>query len=174
MRLRAVAVAISLFTRISLAQEPPLPAATATPAPSASVRPELNIPEIPMTVEPAPLVPSTSPVPKKEVPSISELDSAFTHSSLGQAVEQQRLQLEWRKLKNRASQDADVMAAKRAMGSGRTDVENRDLMRAYYKLFYARMQALADKPEVKAYLEQKKKEALGSLEQPHVRPKPSP
>ena len=32
------------------------------------------------------------------------------------------------------------------------------------------MQALADKPEVKAYLTQKKNAILGSLEQPHVRP----
>jgi hypothetical protein len=35
------------------------------------------------------------------------------------------------------------------------------------------MVALADKPEVKAYLEQKKKESLNSLAQPHVRPEPS-
>ena len=157
---------------LAFAQEPPLPAATATPASSASVRPELNIPDIPMTVEPAPLVPNTSPVPKKNVPSISELDSAFAHSSMGQAVEEQRLQLEWRKLKNRAIQEAEVVAAKKAIGSGRTDVEKRELMRAYYKLFYGRMQALADKPEMKTYLEQKKQAILDSLEQPHVRPKP--
>ena len=158
---------------LAIGQEPPLPAATATPAPSASVRPELNIPEIPVPVEPAPLVPNAAPGPKKPVPSITELDSAFGHSSLGQAVEQQRLQLEWRKLKNRAGQESEVIAAKNAISSGRTDVEKRELMRAYYKLFYSRMQAMADKPEVKAFVEQKKNEILGSLEQPHVRPKPS-
>ena len=107
------------------------------------------------------------------MPPISELDTAFQHSSLGQAVEQQRLQLEWRKLKNRASQESEVIAAKNAISTGRTDVEKRDLRRAYYKMFYARMQAMADKPEVKSYLEQKKKEILDSFEQPHVRPKPS-
>lgn len=165
-----------LWTSLAAAQEPPLPAATATPAatPSSSVRPELNIPEIPIEVEPSPLVPNASPAPKKNVPSITELDSAFQHSWLGQAVEEQRLQLEWRKLKNRAGQESEVIAAKNAIATGRTDVEKRELRRAYYKLFYSRMQAMAETPGVKAYLEQKKKEALNSLAQPHVRPEPSP
>src|SRR5256714_13503657 len=88
---------------LPLAQEPPLPAATETPAPSPSARPQLNIPDIPMEVEPAPLVPNTSATPKKNLPSITELDAAFQHSSLGQAAEEQRLHLEWRKLQNRAS-----------------------------------------------------------------------
>src|SRR6266513_1352384 len=97
---------------MALAQEPPLPSATETPAPSPSARPELNIPDIPMTVEPAPLVPNTSPTPKKNVPSLQELDTVFQHSSLGQAVEEQRLHLEWRKLKNRTVLDPEVVAAK--------------------------------------------------------------
>jgi hypothetical protein len=155
------------------AQEPPLPAATETPAPSPSARPQLDIPDIPMTVEPPPLVPNTSPAPKKNLPSITELDAAFQHSSLGQAVEEQRLHLEWRKLKNRASDDPEVIAAKKAIAAARTDVDKRNLMRAYYKIFYARMQALAETPEIKAYLEQRKKDALNSLAQPHVRPEPS-
>jgi hypothetical protein len=166
-------IAALFLASVAVAQEPPLPAATATPAPNPSARPELDIPDIPMAVEPSPLVPNTSATPKKNMPSISELDSVFGHSSLGQAVEEQRLHLEWRKLKNRVSQDAEILAAKKAMGSGRTDAENRELMRVYYTLFYGRMQALADKPEVKGYLEQKKKELLNSLAQPHVRPEPS-
>jgi hypothetical protein len=174
MKFWIIAFAFVSATSIAAAQEPPLPAATATPAPTASVRPELNIPDIPMAVEPSPLVPNTSPVPKKPVPTISELDSAFGHSSMGQAVEEQRLHLEWRKLQNRASQDADVLAAKRASNSGRTDVEKRESMRAYYKLFYGRMQALAETPELKAYLEQKKQAILAGLAQPKVRPEASP
>jgi hypothetical protein len=158
----------------AFAEEPPLPEATATPAPNPSARPELNIPDIPMEVEPSPLVPNSSATPKKNVPSISELDSAFSNSSLGKAVEEQRLHLEWRKLRNRVSQDAEVVAAKKTIGSGRTDVEKRELMRSYYKLYYARMVALADKPELKAYLEQKKTEIIAGLAQPHVRPEPVP
>src|SRR5256714_3082349 len=158
---------------LPLAQEPPLPAATETPAPSPSARPQLDIPDIPMTVEPSPLVPNTSPAPKKSVPSLPELDAAFQHSSLGQAVEEQRLHLEWRKLKNRASDDPEVMAAKKAISAARTDLDKRNLMRAYYKIIYAHMPALAETPEIKAYLEQRKKDALNSLAQPKVRPEPT-
>ena len=165
---------LPLLVAVAAGQEPPLPAAsaTATPAPSASVRPELNIPDIP--VEPAPLVPNTSPTPKKNLPSIQELDTAFQRSSLGAAVEEQRLHLEWRKLQNQASDDPEVVAAKKAIEGAETDVEKRTLMRAYYKIFYAHMQALAETPDVKGYLEQKKKDAINGLAQPHVRPEASP
>jgi hypothetical protein len=133
----------------------------------------LDIPDIPMTVEPAPLVPNTSATPKKNIPSISELDTAFPHSSLGQAVEEQRMHLEWRKLKNRTSLDPEVVAAKKAVDSARTDLEKRNLWRAYYKIFYAHMQALAETAEMKAYLEQKKKNQFDVLAQPRVRPEPT-
>jgi hypothetical protein len=36
------------------------------------------------------------------------------------------------------------------------------------------MQALAETPEIKPYLEQKKKEALNSLAQPTLHPDPTP
>lgn len=170
---RFIIAGFSLCASLLLAQEPPLPASTETPAPSPSARPQIDIPDIPMAVEPSPLVPNTSPTPKKNMPSLPELDAAFQHSSLGQAVEEQRLHLEWRKLKNRASADPEVVAAKKAIAGARTDVDKRNLMRAYYKIFYAHMQALAETPDVKAYLEQKKKDALNGLAQPNVRPEPT-
>lgn len=147
-----------------------MPAATETPTASPSARPELNIPEIPMTVEPAPLVPNTAPAPSKSAPPLEELDAAFKRSSLGQAVEQQRMHVEWRKLQNRTVDDPDVVALKAAAKKAHTDLEKRNLLRAYYKLQYTRMQALAATPELKAYLEEKKKAILASLDQPHVRP----
>jgi hypothetical protein len=167
-------VALFACASLLLGQEPPLPAATETPAASPSARPQLNIPEIPMAVEPTPLVPNTSATPKKTAPSISELDAAFQHSSLGQAAEEQKLHIEWRQLKNRTVHDAEVVAAKAAAAAAKTDVEKRSLLRAYYKIFYAHMEALATTPEIKAYLEQKKNEILNSFAQPHVRPEPTP
>jgi hypothetical protein len=156
------------------AQEPPLPAATETPSASPGpTRPELNIPDIPLTVEPAPLVPNTSPTPSKSAPPLEELDAAFKRSSLGQAAEEQRMHVEWRKLKNRTVHDPAVVAAKSAAEKARTDLEKRNLLRAYYKIYYGRMQALAATPELKAYLEEKKKAILASLDQPHVRPNPT-
>jgi hypothetical protein len=173
MRLPLLLVTATAFVaRVVFAQEPPLPSPSATAGPSPSARPELNIPDIP--VEPSPLVPNTSPAPKKTLPSLQELDTAFQHSSLGQAVEEQKLHLEWRRLQNRASLDPEVIAAKNAVPKARTDLEKRDLMRAYYKIFYDHMLALTEAPDVKAYLEQKKKEAINSLAQPRVRPQPTP
>jgi hypothetical protein len=171
-----ILAAFCLCASLLSAQEPPLPAATETPAPSPNARPQLDIPDIPMTVEPSPLVPNTSPAPKKTPPSLPELDAAFQHSSLGQAVEEQRLHLEWRKLKNRASADPEVIAAKKAVDTARprTDADKRNLMRTYYKVFYAHILALAERPEIKPYLEQKKQEALNSLAQPTLRPDPTP
>ena len=174
-RMKFVTIPAVLFSCALLvsAQEPPLPAATETPTASPSVRPDLNIPEIPLTVEPAPLVPNTSPAPSKSAPPLEELDAAFKTSSLGKAVEQQRMHVEWRKLKNRTVHDPEVVAAKAAAEKARTDLEKRNLLRASYKLHYTRMQALASTPEVKAYLEEKKKSILSSLDQPHVRPNPT-
>ena len=168
MKLRVFGSVILVGVRAALGQEPPLPAATATPAPT---RPELNIPDIP--VEPSPLVPNTSPQPKKNVPSITELDAAFQQSSLGKEVEEQRLHLEWRKLKNRTNDDPEIVAAKKAADAARTELDKRNKMRAYYKILYGRMQALAETPELKTYLEQRKRDAINGLAQPHVRPEPT-
>jgi hypothetical protein len=170
--------AFMLSGLIVRAQEPPLPAATETPAPNASARPQLNIPEIPMAVEPSPLIPSpqipSSPaVPKKPVPPLSELDAAFQKTPLGQVSEEYRLHVEWRQLQNRASLDPEVIAAKAEIKNARTDLEKRDYTRAYYRIFYARMQSLASAPDLKAYLEGKKKAILDSLAQPRVHPEPT-
>ena len=163
------------------AQEPPLPAQTETPTPSPIARPQLDIPDIPLPVEPPQLVPNTSPAPSiageatpaEKVPGLSELDAAFKRSPLGQAEEEKRLHIEWRKLQNRTVHNPEVVAAKAAAGKARTDLEKRDLRRAYYNIFYAKMQALADSPELKQYLEAKKKALVATLAQPRVRPEPS-
>jgi hypothetical protein len=172
MKSAIVGLVMALGMQFAAGQEPPLPESSGTPPATPTARPQLNIPDIP--IEPAPLMPNASPTPKKTIPTIQELDTAFQHSSLGAAVEEQRLHLEWRKLQNRASDDAEVVAAKKAIDRARTDVEKRELMRAYYKVFYAHMQALAETPEIKAYLEQKKNAAIGGLAQPHIRPEPTP
>jgi hypothetical protein len=179
-------IAIALSGIPLCAQEPPLPAKTETPTPSPSTagpRPELNIPEIPLSVEPPKLVPDTSdsgPV-RTVIPSakarttlpLSELDAAFQKSPLAQAAEQQRLHLEWRQLQNRVANDPEVVAAKEATTRTKTDLEKREKLRAYYNIFYAHMQALASTPEVKKFLSDQKGAAIASLAQPRVRPTPT-
>lgn len=173
-----------------IAQEPSAPAKNETPSPTpnpANTRPQLNIPDIPLPVEPPTLVPEDSPTSSKprpgsglskNAPPLSQLDDAFKRSPMGQAAEEQRLHREWRELQNRVANDPDVVAAKAATKRTRTDLERREQLRAYYNVYYAHMQALASTPEVKKYLEGKKAVAIQSLAQPRVRaantPQPSP
>ena len=171
--------------KILCAQEPSLPAKSETPSPSpspASTRPQLNIPEIPLSVEPPTLVPDSSATPgrgtvpsfTKTAPALSQLDAAFQQSPLGRAAEEQRLHLEWRQLQNRVAHDPEVVAAKAATTTAKTDLEKRARLRAYYNVYYAHMQALASSPEVKNYLDGKKAAVLESLAQHRVRSTPAP
>jgi len=176
--------AIALSLSSIRAQEPPLPAKAESPTPSpSSTRPELNIPDIPMSVEPPKLVPdasdatprpSSSPAQAKKAAALSELDAAFQQSPLAQAAEEQRLHLEWRQLQNRAAHDPEVVEAKAAAARAKTDLEKRNRLRAYYNVYYAHMQALASASEVKKYLDGQKANALNLLNQPKVRPTPTP
>jgi hypothetical protein len=178
------AIVLSIPFGLLCAQEPPLPAKTEGPSPSpAPTRPQLNIPDIPMSVEPPNLVPNSSPtqphlpnVPalNKSVPALSELDAAFQKSPLAREAEEQRLHLEWRQLQNRTVNDPEVVAAKAATKTARTDLEKRVLLRAYYNIYYAHMRALASSADVKAYLDGKKAAVLDSLAQHRVRPESTP
>ena len=71
------------------------------------------------------------------------------------------------------SQDPEVVAAKAAADKAHTDLEKRERLRAYYKVYYTHMQALASTPELKAYLEGKKKAMLAGLAQPRCPPRPN-
>jgi hypothetical protein len=125
------------------------------------------------TVTPAASVEPTIP---PDLPEISQLDEIFKRSSslLGRKADEFRLHAEWRRLRNQIANAPDVVAAKKAAGAARTDLEKRQLLRRYYEICYARMQALAREPEVKAGLEDMKKQHLKTLDQPRVRPSASP
>jgi len=176
----------SLPLRPVIAQEPSLPTKAETPSPTpspASTRPQLNIPEIPLAIEPPTLVPNASATPSgdritspgtKTAPALSQLDAAFQQSPLGQAAEEQRLHLEWRKLENRVAEDPEVVAAKAATKRTKTDFEKRARLRTYYNVYYGRMEALTSDPGIKAYLEGKKAAALEGLAQHRVRSAPTP
>ena len=183
--LAIVAMAWPVPFALTYAQEPPLPAKSETPTPSpAGTRPQLNIPDIPMSVDPPRLVPDSSatsrprppsiPALPKTAPALSELDAAFQKSPLAREAEEQRLHLEWRQLQNRVAHDPEVVAAKAATTTAKTDLERRIRLRAYYNIYYAHMRALASGPEIKSYLDGKKAGVLGSLAQPRVRPDPTP
>ena len=118
---------------------------------------------------------ATPPAPPNgpEVPELSQLDEAFKKTSLGKEADQRRLHIEWRQLQNRVVNDPQVVAAKAAAKVARTDLEKRNRLRDYYKIYYDRMSALASTLEMKMALESLKTSHLTSLSQPRVRPSPT-
>ncbi|MFL6538052.1 MAG: hypothetical protein ACJ8JD_07730 [Chthoniobacterales bacterium] len=162
-------ITLFLLTLVALAQEPALPSNSPLPETSPSASPDASAPQLIPAAPVAPVLPSAPPVPD-----ISQLDAAFKQTPLGQAAEEYRLHVEWRKLQNRVEDDPDVIAAHKAANGARTDLEKRELLRAYYKLYYDRMAALASAPDVKAYVQNQKNAHLGSTAQDKVRPSATP
>jgi uncharacterized surface protein with fasciclin (FAS1) repeats len=122
------------------------------------------------------ITPTPIPYPEPNGPNIPELpqlDEAFKPKSLGKEVDERRLHIQWRQLKNRVENDSQVRAAKAFAQAARTDLEKRNRLRNYYDIYYARMSALASSLELKVALEALKSAHLGSLAQPNVRPSPS-
>jgi hypothetical protein len=123
------------------------------------------------------LEPTPSPIPPNgpELPEISQLDQAFSKPrSLGKAADDARVHVEWRQLKNRTVNDPQVQAAKAFAQAARTDLEKRNRLRNYYNIYYERMSALASTPELKLALQALKTSHERSLDQPRVRPSPTP
>jgi hypothetical protein len=118
--------------------------------------------------------PAATPSALPDVPELSQLDEIFKQTSLGKTADDYRLHLEWRRLRNEVVNNADVIAAKKAAESARTDLEKRERLRQYYDIYYAHMQALAKDPQVKSGLNTMKAAHLASLAQSRVRPSPSP
>ena len=121
------------------------------------------------TQTPSP-APSPSPIP--EVPELSQLDQAFKQTSLGKAADEYRLRVEWRRLQNLVTHEPDIVSAKEAAQSARTDLEKREKLRDYYNVYYGRMRVLASSDEMRKALDTFKAEHLKLLDQPRVRPVP--
>jgi hypothetical protein len=116
---------------------------------------------------------TSSPVPNgPNFPEISQLDEAFKQKSLGKEVDERRLHIEWRQLKNQMVNDPEVLVAKAAAQAARTDLEKRNRLRNYYNVYYERMSALAPSAEIKLALQGFQAAHVGQLSQPRVRPSP--
>jgi hypothetical protein len=119
-------------------------------------------------------IPSLEPNGPPDVPELSQLDEAFKPKSLGKEADARRVHIEWRQLLNRVAYDPQVVAAKAAAKTARTDLEKRNLLRNYYNVYYDRMSALAPTAEMKLALESLKTAHQNTLNQPRVRPSPTP
>ena len=123
------------------------------------------------------LEPTPSPVPPNgpDLPEISQLDQTFSKPrSLGKEADAARVHVEWRQLKNRTVNDPQVQAAKAYAQAARTDLEKRNRLRNYYDVYYERMSALASTPEIKLALQALMTSHQSLLDQPRVRPSPTP
>jgi hypothetical protein len=124
-------------------------------------------------IEPSPA--QATPVPAApELPELSELDQIFKQTSLGKTADEFRMHIEWRRLRNQVANNPEVIAAKKAAESARTDLEKRERLRQYYKVYYAHMKALTNRPEIKAGLEDMQAKHISLADQNRVRPSPSP
>jgi hypothetical protein len=118
--------------------------------------------------------PTATPAPElPDLPELSQLDEVFKQTSLGKTADEFRMHIEWRRLRNRVANDPEVIAAKKEADAARTDLEKRERIRRYYKIYYTRMEALTDRPEIKAGLEDMKQKHVGLADQNRVRPSPS-
>jgi len=124
---------------------------------------------------------ATPSATEPKVPERSQIDEIFKQTSLGKEADEQRMHIEMRQLQNQVINDADVIAAKTAADTARTDLEKRERLRNYYDLYYGRMRVLARSTEMKTALDQLRTEHLSRLTQAHVRhetdsnlPTPSP
>ena len=164
--------ALTLFLALpSLpAQDPPLPkddapgATETSPSPAPSVPAPIAIPEE-LLREPQG-APSTAP----EVPTIPQLNESFKPAPLSPAAQQQQLNVESRKLRNRVQNERQIKAALAHAEAAPSDLEKRKRLARYYDLYYGRMVALAATPELKKFIRDRQTETLVSLKQPRVRP----
>lgn len=113
------------------------------------------------------------------IPERGQIDEIFKQTSLGKEADERRLHIEWRQLENQVVNDLDIVAAKRAAETARTDLEKRERMRDYYELYYGRMREMARSSEMRSALDQMKTSHLSQLSQGRVRhelelPTPTP
>ncbi|MEO5722528.1 MAG: hypothetical protein ABIR71_13820 [Chthoniobacterales bacterium] len=161
------ALAPFLLSLTGFAQEVALPGPDLAGAASPSPRPAETPP--PPIIPPGLLALPDEPPPRPQLPEIPQLDEGFKPAPLSPEAENQRKHVEWRRLRNAFQNDTDVRAALETAREARTDLEKRKLLGRYYDLFYGRMIARAT-PEMKGYLLERKREAVGALPQPRVRP----
>jgi len=130
-------------------------------------------------------VPEQTPGPAAladaKVPERAQIDEIFKQTSLGKEADERRLHIEWRQLQNEIVNEPDLVAAKKAADTARTDFEKRQRLRDYYDLYYGRMRIRARSAEMKSALDQLKATHVGQITQARVRhetdsglPTPSP
>jgi hypothetical protein len=115
-----------------------------------------------------------TPAGPPNIPALSQLDEMFKQTSMGKEADEQRLRVEWRLLKNQVMNDPDLVAARHAAEKTRTDLQKRERLRSYFKLYFAKIRLLTMSPEMKQRIDGMEAGQLNSTAQSRVRPSPSP
>lgn len=149
--------------------EQPAPAPTAASS-ATPIPPPLLIPP---DVLPMPDPSAVPGVPSLPVPTIQQLDEELKPKQLSPAADEYRRKIEWRKLRNQVQNDAIVKAALADTERARNDLEKRKLLARYFNILFDKMIAIGP-ADMKAYLNDRRREQLGALPQPRVRPTPTP
>ena len=168
------AVVSSLLLAGLRAQVPALPEPDA--APSAGAPEPTPLPSVPPPILlPDELLRPTDPgpAPAPNTATIPQLDESFKPAPLSPLATQQQLQIGWRKLRNRVQNDASVKAMLAHAEAAPNDLEKRRRLTKFYEFFYGKMIALADTPELKRFVTDRRNEYLAALKQPRVRPEPA-
>ena len=169
---------VQIAASVLQAQDVPLPKqdpATPPPGPSSAVpavspSPASSAPQlIPADVLP-PTAPTSLPPVIPDLPTIPELDDSFKPPPKSGPELARGLNVQWRKLRNRVQNEPAVKAALTAAEAAPNDQQKRELLAKYYNLYFGRTIALADSPELKKYISDRKREQLRALQQPRVRP----
>ncbi len=146
----------------------PLPAQVAAPNLTPSPSPALIPPDVLSAADRAASPFSAAPAASD----VRQLDESFKETPLSVASENARRHTEWRELQNRVANNGEIKAALHLAEAARTDLEKRKLLENYYEIYFGKMTALAEAPDMKNYLNDRKKETLAGLAQPRVRPSP--
>jgi hypothetical protein len=139
-------------------------AAAPSPSASAAVEPPSLIPP---NILPGPGAAALPQIPSG--PDLQTLNAFFKQTSLGKAADEHRLHLQMSALETRIRNDEDLHALQASANKVRTDLERRHALKAYYKLYFVKLRALASTPELQDYLKAQEAAHEAALLQPRVR-----
>ena len=119
-----------------------------------------------------PAEPKPSPTPIPDVPALSTLDQAFNRTSIGKDADEARQRVEIRQLQNKIADDLELVEMKKSAEAAGTDLEKRERLREFYRLYYARLRVMTSDPGTRKAIADEEAEHLKLLDQPRVRPVP--
>ena len=135
-----------------------------TPSPSATAAIE------PPSLIPPNILPAPNTLPAvPNAPELELLNSFFKSTSLGKAADEHRLHVQTVALEARIRNDQDLHKIKASAARAPTDLERRHQLKAYYDLYYKKLRAMAETPDLKSYLDEQEAAHKLTLLQPRVR-----